>query len=209
MITIACPFWQANDASKSFSTMYDEAWVEKLYRGFARNLTVPFNFVVFTDRVRKFSEPISQELLTNPRPGYGDCLEPYRLGEPMILVGLDTVVTGNIDHLAEYCLTADKIALPKAVYLPNTVCNGVALVPAGFDWIWHDFDGQGGDQADMVWLRKQDYAVIDDLFPGHVVSYKGHVKARGLGDARIVFFHGADKADQIAAQTPWVREHWA
>lgn len=209
MITVAVPFWQTNQHSKSFSSRYNESWVERLYRGFARNLTVPFNFVVFTDRVREYSVPVSQELLSNPTPGYADCLEPYRLGEPMILVGLDTVITGNIDHLADYCLTADKIALPLDPYNRARTCNGVALVPAGLDWIWHDFDGDGGDQADMVWLRKQNCAVLDEAFPGHVVSYKGHVKANGLGGARIVYFHGQEKADQIADQTPWVREHWA
>jgi hypothetical protein len=207
MITVAVPFWQANRHSKSFSSMYDEGWVERLYRSFARHLTVPFNFVVFTERVREYSVPVAQELLTNPVPGYEACLEPFRLGEPSIIVGLDTVVTGNIDHLAEYCLTADKIALPKAVYKPNTVCNGVALVPAGHEWIWHDFDGEGGDQADMVWLRKQDYAVIDDLFPGQVVSYKGHVARHGLGDARIVFFHGQQKPHQLKHE--WIAENWA
>lgn len=207
MITVATAFWQPNNRSASWSTMYTEAWVERLYRGFARNLTEPFRFVCFTDRPREFCEPIEQQRLTNPAPGYGDCLEPYKLNDPMILVGLDTVVTGNCDHLARYCLEADRIALPRAPYKPHTVCNGVALVPAGQERIWFEFDGEGGDQADMVWLRKQDHTVIDDFWPGHVVSYKGHVTRQGLGEARIVYFHGDRKPHQIG--DAWVKEHWA
>lgn len=206
MITIATLFWQANDASKSFSCMYDETWVEKLYRGFARNLTVPFNFIVFTDRVRGYSEPITQELLTNPRPGYGDCLEPYRLGEPMILVGIDTVVTGNCDHLAVYCLTGERIAVPQDPYRPSRVCNGVALVPAGHGHVWTDWDRADIPDADMERLRGMDCAVLDDLFPGQIKSYKCHVKPGGLGDARIVYFHGAEKPHELSET--WIRENW-
>lgn len=206
MLTVACPFWTPNAQSKRWSRPYTEEWVERLYRGFARSLTRPFRFVCFTDREREFSQPIEQERLTNPHPGYADCLEPYRLGAPMILVGLDTVVTGNVDALADYCLTADRIALPLDPYMPSRVCNGVALVPAGHEWIWHDFDGKGGDEADMVWLRKQDHAVIDELYPGQVASYKGHVRDHGLTDERIVYFHGPHKAHQV--QDTWVAEHW-
>jgi hypothetical protein len=203
MINICVPFWDANAKSQHFSRGYTEEWVEKLYRGFARNLTVPFRFICFTDRIRDYCEPIDQELLSAARPDYGSCIEPYKLGQPMILVGLDTVITGNIDHLAKYCMTAAPIALPRAVYKKNTVCNGVALVSAGHSYVWHRWNGEN----DMEWMRRQDYVVIDDLWPGQVVSYKGRVKANGLGDARIVFFHGDEKPHQLP-NVRWLRKHW-
>ncbi len=204
MINICVPYWKANRQSLGFSRVYSDEWVEKLYRGFARNLTQPFTFICFTDKFRKYSEPIEQELL-NPtrRPDYGSCIEPYKLGKPMILVGLDTVITGNIDHLADYCKTMVRIALPRAVYKKNTVCNGVALVPAGHSDIYRRWDGEN----DMLYMRQQIYSVIDDLFPGQVVSYKGHVKEHGLGDARIVFFHGEEKPHQLR-MVKWLRRHW-
>ena len=102
MITIATLLWDANVNSQPFSSMYDEAWVEKLYRGFARNLNAPFRFVCYTDRERKFSEAIHQRRLQSQAPGYGDCIQPYELDVPMMLVGLDTVIVGNLDHLAAY-----------------------------------------------------------------------------------------------------------
>lgn len=196
-------FWQANAKSQGFSRCYSEEWVERLYRGFARNLTVPFRFVCFTDRFREYDEPIEQELLASSRPDYGCCIEPFRLGKPAIIVGLDTVIIKNIDHLADYCLTQKRIALPLAVYKKNTVCNGVALVPPGHSDIFKRWNGEN----DMDWLRAQQYSVIDDLWPGQVVSYKGHVKANGLGDARIVFFHGEEKPHQLP-NVRWLRKHW-
>jgi hypothetical protein len=49
-------------------------------------------------------------------------------------------------------------------------------------------------------------SMIDDLFPGQVRSYKGHVRQNGLGDTRICYFHGELKPHQI--DEPWIREHW-
>lgn len=202
MITVATLLWDPNGDSLPFSRMYDETWVERLYRGFARNLTRPFRFVCFTDRPRGFVEPICQRAIDG-RPGYASCIQPYRLDEPMILVGLDTVVTGNCDHLADYCLAAGAVALPRDPYALHQACNGVALVPGGKRA--EIFDGHRGEN-DMEWLRSKPHAFLDDLFPGHVVSFKGSVKSRGLGDARIVYFHGLEKPHEL--NLPWVREHW-
>lgn len=203
MITVATLLWDANARSRDFSTMYDEGWVERLYRGFARNLTGPFRFVCFTDRRRRFAEPIEASLIRDPSPSYATCIEPYRLGVPMILCGLDTVVTGNVDHLAEYCRTARVFALPRDPYRPAIACNGVALVPKGHLKVATMHAGEN----DMEWVRRFPHAFIDDLFPGQVVSYKGSVEKAGLGDARVVYFHGKKKPHELA-QVDFVREHW-
>ncbi|MBN9007246.1 MAG: hypothetical protein J0H40_17750 [Rhizobiales bacterium] len=206
MLHVATCLWQANGASQPFSRCYDESWVEKLYRGVARNLTQPFRFVLFTDEPRCLGPSISQEPLLARPISYGSFTEPYRLGQPMILMGLDTVITGNIDHLAGYCLTSDVIALPRDPYMPSRACNGVALVPAGKQDVWSRWRGEN----DMEWIRQQPHAFIDDVFPGHVVSFKGHVRSHGLGDARIVYFHGNDKPHELVGrpEAEWVREHW-
>ena len=202
MLQAVTCLWAPNSHSYPFSRMYDESWVEKLYRGFRRNLTGDFNFVVFTDSPREFSEPIMQLPLLALKPDYSAMCEPYALNEPMILVGLDTIITGNIDHLAEYCLTKDKMALPRDPNRPEMACNGVALVPAGHEDIANNSTGEN----DMKWVRRFPHVYIDDLFPGQVVSYKGHVKKHGLGDARIVYFHGHEKPHEL--DEDWIREHW-
>ena len=198
MIYVVTMLWKANSHSYKFSRDYDETWVDKLRRGFDRNLTVPFQFVCFVDRIRQFDEPVLQ-LHIEGRKDYSAFSEPYSLGEPMILVGLDTVITGNVDHLAEYCLTEDKLALPRDPYKPERACNGVALVPKGYEDV---ADHRG--ENDMVHIRKFPHVFIDDLFPGHVVSYKGHVQKNGLGDARIIYFHGKPKPTEI--DEPWIKE---
>ena len=214
-LIVATCLWDANEKSQDFSRCYDETWVEKLYWGFRRNLTVPFDFICFVDRIRPElirTKGINQIRFSNPTPSYADCIEPYRLDRPMILVGLDTIVTGKIDHLAGYCLGKSRDAGPKAIALPrdpnatHQACNGVALVPAGNASVYWNWRGEN----DMVWMRQQPHVFIDDLFPWHVRSYKNHIRATGLLDTRIVYFHGQLKPHERAVQrdNPWIAEHW-
>jgi len=213
-LVIACPFWDANDETKPFSEMYTEEWVERLYRNFARHLTVPFEFICFTEKRREFSEPIEQHPFSVAKPTYEHCLEPYKLGRPMILVGLDTIVVDNIDHLARYCLEGGKLAMPRDPFFPDLVCNGVGLVPRNCHWVYDEwlerrdeFDGYAKDMNFIRSLAKRgDVAVLDDLFPGEIVSYKGHVKHYGLDGSRIVYFHGEEKAHQLDHE--WIEREW-
>jgi hypothetical protein len=203
VLTVATLFWQANQASRDFSRCYDESWVEKLYRGFARHLSAPFRFVCYVDRDYVFCEPIEQRRISARVPDYSTCIEPYELGVPMILCGLDTMVTGNLDGLAAYCMTGTRLALPRDPYNKRQACNGVALIPAGHERVAATHSGEN----DMVWVRGFDHVFIDDLFPGQVESYKGGIMRQGLGDARIVYFHGQKKPHQLYHKK-LIQEHW-
>ena len=151
-IAVATMLWDANRASYDFSSMYDESWVLKLFRGVQRNLTscTP-RFVCYVDRPRHLPGWIEQRKIANDPPTYRDFTQPYELGGPMMLMGLDTVIVGNLDAFAEHCLSARRMALPAAIYRKNTVCNAVALVPAGHEWVYATWDGSN----DMAWLRLQ------------------------------------------------------
>lgn len=208
MITIATCLWAPNKASMHYSLHYSESDVEKLYRGFKRNLSMPFRFVCWTDRFRRFDEPIAQEQIKGV-PHYGTMVQPFEMGEPMIIVGLDTIVVGNCDQLAAYCIGADKIAIPRDPFYPENVCNGVVLTPGGRAWVWSD---KPADELDMAWMQslynRGDAVLIDDLFPGQVVSYKRHVRKQGLSDdMRIVYFHGEAKPHELG-HVGWIARHW-
>ncbi len=214
-LTVATCLWDANSNSHSFSRCYDETWVDKLYRGFARNLTIPFRFVLFTDRPRKFAEPIVQRPLVSKTIDYGCFTEPYKLNEPMILVGLDTIIVGNVDHFAEYCLSGQKIALlrdPKSTRLkdkgyPDQSINGVAFVPVGWGKVFEEWRGEN----DMLHLRKYPWEPIDDRWPKEqIVSYKMHIRPNDNKlhpDNRLVYFHGTPKASDLT-NLEWVKNNW-
>lgn len=187
------------------SRCYDESWAEKLYRGFKRNLTIPFRFVVFTDRERTFSRPIEQMPITRRPIHYGACVEPFVLNEPMIFVGLDTVIVGNCDKFARWCLQhPGKLALPKHPYEDWSI-NGVVLWGGSNPAIFHEWAGQN----DMDWMRSFPHAQIDDLWRDRIVSYKARVaKQKSLPQAaRIVYFHGPPKPHELM-HLDWIRECW-
>lgn len=202
MLTVATLFWQPNEGSKTFSRCYDETWVEKLYRGFARNLTLPFRFVCYVDQGYVFDEPVEQVRIKAKVPDYSTCIEPYRMGEPMILVGLDTLVIGNIDHLARSCLIRRDLGLPRDPYKPAQACNGVALVPEGMAHIGTTHRGEN----DMEWVRGFPHSFLDDEFPGEIVSFKGSVERRGARNAKIIYFHGERKMHQL--RSALIEQHW-
>lgn len=203
MLSVVACLWDANQNSHWFSQCYDETWVTKLYQGFTRNLTKPFRFVLFTEKRRKLPYDIVQEPLEG-ECSYHSMIQPFRMGVPMILVGLDTVIVGNIDHMADYCMTASSIALPSDPFNETTVCNGVALVPRGFDHVYENHRGEN----DMEYMRRQKYVRTDFLFPGEIVSYKAHVKPSGkLGNAKIIYFHGDEKPHQLM-HLDWIQKHW-
>jgi hypothetical protein len=166
LLRVVTCLWQPNQHSLPGSLCYTDEWVDKLYRGFRRNLN-----------------------------------------EPMILVGLDSVIVGNIDHFWNYCFTADKIALCRDPYKLERSINGIALVPAGFRWIWDTWQGEN----DMEWLRQhaEHTVFIDDIWPGHCLSLKAHdVRAKGLQGARVIYFHGVPKPHKLG-HLGWIREHWS
>lgn len=216
MITVATCLWRANASTNPLSGKYTELWVERLYRGARRQLTVPFRFVCFVDVPRVFKEPaIEQERLSSDAPGYGHFTEPYRLNEPMILVGLDTLFVSNCDELARWCLEGDRLAMPrdhrsyrlKDQGYPDQAINGVALVPAGFRRVWDEWQGEN----DMVHIRRYPWMAIEDRWPGTVLSYKMQLRRNDPDPlpkaCRIVYFHGQPKQDSLQ-HLQWARENW-
>lgn len=204
---VSSVLWDANVRSEEFSRCYTDLWAIKLFRGFDRNLTVPHRNVLFTDRKRDLPKSIEQivqpDLGSN---GYGDCVRPFELNEPMIFVGLDTVIVGNIDKLARWCIEGKgkKLALPKHPYEDWSI-NGVVLVSGGQRHIYDTWRGEN----DMKWMRSFPHDRIDEIWPGKVVSYKAHVRAKGgvPSTARIIYFHGNPKM-QDCGHEPFIREAW-
>lgn len=202
MLVISTCFWRANSKTATASQGYAPFWVDRLARAWQRNLTTPHRFVCFTDRAYDFQEKVEQLPLASKVPGWESMIEPFQLSEPSIICGLDTVIVGNCDALADYCLTADRIALPLSPGKPFA-CNAIVLKPEGHTDIYTRWSGEN----DMEWLRAQPHEFIDTRFPGWVQSYKCHVRPRGLQKSRVVYMHGRPKMDDLS-NVHWVKAHW-
>jgi hypothetical protein len=220
VLVVSTLLWDKNEHTHPLSGSYDESWVEKLYRGFQRNLSIPFKFVLFTERKREFSEPIEQVMLSTKTPDFSNCIEPYQLSDdhPMILVGLDTVIVGDINCFADWCMRGDKIALlrdAKSYRLrdqgyPEQSINGVQFAPKGWRRIYDDWKH---GMNDMHHMRKYPWVAIDDKWGREtVVSYKMQVRNnenRLPTTAKICYFHGQPKMDSPQVNClPWMQKHW-
>jgi len=198
MLKVVTLLWDTG-ANRDNVPPYEESWVCKLHDGIRRNLTLPYQFVLFTDRRRDLGgRDVLQVMLDRLPPSGASFIEPCRLDDPMILTGLDTVITGNLDDLAGYCLSAGMPALPRNPDHPAEIATTFALLPAGCGSLYHSYDGN-----DPAWLTRR-CKLIDYLFPGQVI---GLSSARHLpADTRAVFFRGARPHDFAGAE--WITRHW-
>lgn len=204
--------WDPNEHSWEFSRCYEDHWVDRLFGGFRRHLKRPFRFVAFTDRPREFNPAIEQAPIMSCGPdgliSYACMTEPYKLNVPMILTGLDTVVVASVDKLADYCMTAKTIALPRDIKDPRQSINGVALVPAGHRYIYEEWVEDGCRASDMEWLRRYPNAWLDEVFPGAVQSIRhGDRNRLGIEAASIIYMHGSARP-HLMQKRPLIYENW-
>ncbi len=197
MITVATVYHEGPRVP-AFSQCYTPEWVDKLYRGVQRNYSKPFRFVCLVDRSGyKFNEDIETHPLWTVEWAKA-CIQLYGIqAKRLVLLGLDTIITGSLDEIFAY---DGDLAVPRDPYHPGVACNGVVLCPTRPDIL------QRTSQSDMRILDyfKKDW--LDDLFPELIKSYKVHVIPKGLGDARIVYFHGEPKPHIL--QDAWIKKCW-
>lgn len=217
--------------------VYDASWVDKLYRGFARNYSGTFDFICLTDKNYKFQEPIRSERLSVSVDQYGwMCLvDMYRPGlckGQRFTVGLDTIITGPVDDILHY---KTKIGLCTDPTYPQLVCNAVtSATPEFCEEMWKLFEWKKTawinecqlsliavhedktskiikvpSEMDVLRRYYNDSDRLDAIFPYRIQSYKKHIvpDRRLLETASIVYFHGTPKPHEILDER-WVQEHW-
>ena len=122
MVNVVCMKW---------GSVYGSEYVNKLYRGVARNLTMPFRFVCFTEDPNGVDEPVECKPLPpiDLPPGYEksafnkialfaetlDDLEGMTL-----FLDLDVVIVGNMDAFFEFeapfCIIHNWLELRKTIF---------------------------------------------------------------------------------------------
>ena len=209
--------------------VYDPTWVDKLYRGIARNYKGMFELICLTDQRYRFKEPIKQIRFERSVDQYGwmSLIEMYRpdlTTGKRFTIGLDTIITGPLNNIFNY---NDKIALCTDPFIPQTVCNAVTMCNSSFCeeywnmWKENEYElikeskleiGTISVPSEMSMLRKY-YGKsprLDEIFPGSILSYKQHIMDKPhhvLANSSIVYFHGVPKPHKLVGQGG-VRECW-
>jgi len=214
-LKVACTLFRGGDSVPPHSRdTFTPEWADRLYRGLARNLTVPWEFWCLTDEpAGAFNEDVHVEPFAHGRRDLQSCiLECFRLDGRVLFMGLDTIITGNMDDLARY---DGPFAMIRDPNFPTRAASGVMSWRDRQD-IWAAFLADDasheshmfGYPADQGWLERFNQEWLCERFPRQLVSYKCHVKRDRtvLDDARLVYFHGMEKPHQISE--PFVRECW-
>lgn len=205
----------------AFSSGYSPEWADRLLRGLRRHTPDPELVVVTDYEPENFEEPVQAIEFVHRERGWASLMEMFRpdvVGERAILVGLDTVIVGD---LADIDGIQEDAVFPRDPYHAPALCNALVSVSAlGAETIWDCWQSEREEALDdpqflnfgafseMLWMRErlEPDAWLDDLVPGQVVSYKVHCGDGLPLDARVVYFHGRPKPQDV--HNPWMQEHW-
>jgi len=156
-------------------------YVNALFRGCARNLTIPFRFVCFTDDDRGLEPAIGVRSVPPRLDGWYNKLALFRpdafeVGERVLYIDLDTIVLGNIDDIARY---DGPFAMLANAYVPGVPCqSGIMAWEAGRHAnIWDEWSASGfptvpGGDQEWIQHRVSGAVTLQSFFPGRLLSFK-------------------------------------
>lgn len=219
------------------SNYYPVEYINILYSAVQRNLTVPFDFVVYLGAFAHQNPQLNQisneiRLIETGLP-YWWCGMPFWAKDPvgietetLLYLDLDVVIVGSLEDIINYpsdhCYMKDYPADICPAGKENDGNASVSLIRNGFGHrVWDEYVKAGKPQWNPLAppanrefpLAAQgimnDFHIKHDVFPeSWVPSYKLSVAKRGLPrDCKVVSFHGRPKPHECA-HIPFVWENW-
>lgn len=216
------------------TTGYSPLWVDRLYRGFYRNLSRPFRFICLTHYPSSaFEEDVEAVPFINDTRDWwciNEILRPDLGIERAVVCGLDTLILGPIDDMVDhphpllFCMNN-----MRAGHIINGFCiwDQTAVTP-----LWDKLQRQDAEMrakhrlknmpAEMM-LWNEEFAdraaLFNEEFPHRVVDWKREwrngvfmPKARtrtplDRSKVSVVFFYGKVKQHVLPPGDPLL-EHW-
>lgn len=235
MITVACWKWRP---APGYRSSYGPEQVNTLYAMVERHLRCPHEFVCVTDdaagldpRIRVAPLPVDFADVRSPHgPSWPSCYRrlaafapdaAHWLGERILSLDLDVVITGDITGLA---MRPEDFVIAQGSAKGTAYNGGLWLLTAGSrPQVFERFHPvkspaltyrlkiQGSDQAWLSYILGRGEARFTDR--DGVYSYRVHMGSGRHGlpaDARLVLFSG--KIDpwqpRALASSPWIRQHY-
>lgn len=208
---------------RSGGETYDKTWVYKLQRSVERNLTIPHTFACLSD----VPLACNRIPLKHDWPGWWAKIEMFRKGVvlgPTIYFDLDTVIVGNIDHMADnksgfamlknFSATAEPGMVGSGVMwfrdaasVPHKVYEKFAKMPECYmNHHLRNADAATSYIGDQAFIWDALGGQIDTLNDPKILSYKRHCRKLLPADSSIVAFHGRPRPSEVSDS--WVKEHW-
>ncbi len=227
-INVFCVYW-----GNKFPTYY----VDILYSMIKRNLTVPFDFTLFTDQPERFDNYSVVELPDDLYYWWAKLAiyDTPDLDGTCLYFDLDVVIKDNIDCLLGYepeaefiglldkgCYEGPEMGLNSSLlrfeaneykYILDTYRQGIKE-----GWLVREGNGlrcnkEGGRwrefySGDQVWLNTMVYPTITDTWPLDWIGwYRSFLRGNGPDTAKIIIFHGRGKPENFKTH-PEVQQNW-
>jgi hypothetical protein len=231
MITVATYFWR-DPTRDNRGYVFNHDHVRTLRNMVGRNLSLPYRFVCVTDDTIAGVETVKPDLRKHI-PGtifarlmqHNPAWAKANLGERILSLDLDVVLTGSIDHIAG---RPEPIVLWRNPNFPQPgrafYQSSVQLFSAGArPELWNDFDPKetpkwvnwrfGGKE--QAWISER--LPWDEAYFDHNDGIYGAGRLGGAGvyselpdNACIVSFPGKREPSQKETQErhPWIKEHY-
>jgi hypothetical protein len=183
---------------------YDKDDVYNLKRHVKNHLTVPYEFVCYSD-----VEEVADVRLEEGLSGWWSKLEIFKEQGPCIFLDLDTALFGSIDPLAEHAKSlSNKIVMlvpfNKRRAAIGIFASGVMAWSGDFSYLLDEFTGKGRFRGDQDYITSKlktsgaDVGYLNDIQPG-IVSYKFHCQKGVRPNTTICCFHGKPRPREVGS----------
>ncbi len=204
-------------------------YVNKLYRGVTRNLSLDHEFICFADEqnynmlINNIDSKIDLSLLESKSwKGCLPKLKPFdrnnRFYGRVITMDLDCIIVESLDDMFSY--TGDLATRRK--FNGEKVSGGDMIgFPGGYhSWIWDWLQETPGQveaetHGSERFIYRNHFSSLDfwnDLYPGQLISYKRHVKKNNEilpKNCRIVSCHNNPRPHELQTKnSKLVERYW-
>ena len=189
--------------------------VQRLFSQLKEHLTLNFRFTVLSDLMMPedlVGQGCKLILLKRNWPGWWSKIELFKEFQRTFYFDLDTAIVANINHIIAF---PHKFSALHGFY-GRPFGSGLMAWNGDYSLIYNEFQfgnpqttmdyfglHRKGDQ-EFIADRIKDPVILQEAFPGQILSYKLHVRDRELPEkARIVCFHGKPRIQDVEEE--WLK----
>jgi len=197
------------------SNVYNEKYVNILYKALLRNTTIPFNFICLSN-IKWDADFEIIEFKNLDWKGWWAKIEMFNYIGKTITIDLDTLIVSNIDELLTLpgkC-APDEIFMMKAPNPNRTFTTSIMAWDGDFSFVYDNFEYSRDIKFDwdqfyvLNELKKKNIAIkaIQETVNG-IYSYKRQWKNAEQEDTKIIWFHGKPRIHEMV-KLEIVNKNW-
>jgi uncharacterized Rossmann fold enzyme len=173
---------------------------------------VAYQFICFTNS-EEIIDNVEFRPLHGKLAGWWNKLYLFKDGhfnpdDRIVFFDLDTIITGDLTNIISY---GGEFAILRDFYRPHGLGSGIMAWKGNWGRdIWEEYERCGFPEivgGDQSWIERcvSSPDILQDIFPGEIVSYKVNAQHFIPSGAKIVAFHGTPKPHECNG---WVSKFW-